>query len=176
GAACDPEAGHPDRGGPPSGGFEELDGQMALRVLGHPEDRARFRPVEVLHAHPASLARGAHHGSFAGAPSSPATIFSPQGLPGRFLIQGTSEASRTARTRTDLRRVVVADRPTSSGRREAYAARCRPSHPHSERRDEREAPQKGGGLLRVPGPPAMTTADFAPGSRGRRSKIAPSCP
>jgi hypothetical protein len=90
GATCDPEPGHPDRGGPPSGGFEEFDRQMALRVFGHPEDRARFRPVEVLHADPASLARGAHHGSFASAPSSPATIFSPSGLRRSVPRPGTS--------------------------------------------------------------------------------------
>src|SRR5438876_9887811 len=69
---------------------------MALRVLGHPEDGARFRPVEVLHVHPASLARGTRHDPCASVPSSPNTILSPSGPPRPVPGPGPKGGSRTA--------------------------------------------------------------------------------
>ena len=56
-------------------------------------------------------------------------IESPE--PNTTLVLVAADINRTTT------RAVVADRPTSPGHREAYAARCKPPHPHSERRDER---------------------------------------
>src|SRR5437763_17204255 len=84
---------------------------MALRVLGHPEDGARFRTVEILHVHPASLARGTRHDPCASAPSSPNTIFSPSGLPRPVPGPGPKAGSRKAEGEPTFPRRLAPTRP-----------------------------------------------------------------
>src|SRR5438067_9734556 len=147
---------------------------MALRVLGHPEDGARFRPVEVLHAHPASLTRGTRHDPCVCAPSS---------LNTHLLTSGPSSAgSRTVRTEGVGKQRENRPSPGGSGRpahaprpSEGYAAWSRPSHP--PRTKGSPWPRTNSGArLRATGPVAMTTAGSAPGSRERRSKTDRSSP
>src|SRR2546430_13744398 len=147
---------------------------MALRVLGHPEDGARFRPVEVLHAHPASLARRTRHGLCASGPSFPNTIFSPPGPPRPVL--GPTRTEGVGKPRENRPSPDGSGRPAHAPRpSEGYAAWSRPSHPHRTK-GSRWPRTNSGARLQATEPVATTTAGSAPGSRERRSKTDPSSP